>query len=70
MNNEGSICRLKNPRMYMIQTADPKVTLLLRETTLLEWPVGSGKGVPVSQLFQIQENIKHAKNNGTPNGVA
>lgn len=70
MNNEGSIRRLKNPRMYAVRTADPNVTLLLRESALLEWPVGSGKGVPVSQLFQIQENSKYVQNNGTPNGVA
>jgi len=70
MDNEGSIRRLTNPRMYAVQTADPKVTLLLRESALLEWPVGSGKGVPVSQLFQIQENTKHAQNNGTPYGAA
>lgn len=70
MANEGDIRRLKNKSMYSVRTADPKVTMLLKEDTLLEWPVGSGKGVPVSKLFQMQEKAKHAQNRPDPNGVA
>lgn len=70
MEKEGHIRRLKNKTMYSVRTADPKVTMLLKEDTLLEWPVGSGKGLPVSKLFQMQEKEKHAQNNKTPDGVA
>ena len=70
MSQEGSIRRLKNPDMYVVRTADPKVTMLLKEDALLEWPVGSGKGVRVSRLLQNQEKERHAKNSPTPNGAA
>lgn len=70
MHKEGHIRRLKNPRMYAVRTADPKVTLLLKEDVLLEWPVGSGKGVPIAKLFQIQEKALHAQNRPNPDGVA
>jgi len=70
MSQEGSIRRLKNPDMYAVRTADPKVTMLLKGDSLLEWPVGSGKGVRVSRLFQNQEKERHAKNSPTPNGAA
>lgn len=70
MEKEGHIRRLKNKTMYSVRTADPKVTMLLKGDTLLEWPVGSGKGLPVFKVFQIQEKEKHAQNNKTPDGVA
>ena len=70
MEKEGHIRRLKNKNMYSVRTADPKVTMLLKGDTLLEWPVGSGKGIPVSKIFFIQEKEKHAQNNKTPDGVA
>jgi len=70
MHKEGMIRRLKNPDMYSVQTADPKVTMLLKEDTLLEWPVGSGKGIPVSKIFQKQEKERHAKDHETPDSSA
>lgn len=70
MEKEGHIRRMKNKNMYSVQTADPKVTMLLRGDILLEWPVGSKKGMAVSKIFQIQEKEKHAKNHQIPDGVA
>jgi len=70
MNNEGFIRRLKNKTMYSVQTADPKITMLLRGDASLEWPVGSGTAVCVSKLFQIQERDRNAKNRPTPDGAA
>ena len=70
MSDEGIIRRLKNKTMYAVRTADPKITLLLKENTLLEWPVGSGTAISVARLFQIQEKDRHAKDRPTPDGAA